>query len=152
VAAALARVILPSCFSLRTRSFVWTSSRTIVATSWRISAHSWSVRACDVCVMVPGKYTHPLLCWPMFRVCQARTSEDRRLLSLLPVQHGKRQGHNPASRILFQLHQTILQTPCECELRSRRLAKEFVVSQTGWEERRLTSSNFAVLDDSPYPR
>ena len=115
-AAALARVTLLACFSLRTRSFVWTSSRTMVATSWRISAHSGSVEAYNMYVKKLGKYTHLLLCWPMFWVCQAHTNEDRRLLSSLPIQHGKRQGHSPASSILFQLHQTILRTPCQCEL------------------------------------
>ena len=68
----------------------------------------------------------------MFRVCRARTNEDRLLLSLLPIQHGTRRGHIPASSVLFQPHRTSLQTPLvSASSETDIIAKEFV---TGWED------------------
>lgn len=88
-----------------------------------------SVEVCDPGVKVSDKYTHSALYRPVFRVCQARTNEDRLLFSSPPVQDGTRRGHSPASRILFRLHQTILQTPVSASSKQTPLPKDMLRSR-----------------------
>jgi len=150
-AAALARVTLLAWFSFRTCSLLWISSRTIVATPWRISAHSRSIEVRAPNIKVSGKYTHPALYRPVFRICRAHMNEDRLLFSSFLVQRGTRRGHSPASSILFRLRQAILQTTRQCKLEADTSAKGYVVFQTALKQRPLTASNFAVLDNRCSP-